>query len=354
MQESDYLIVGGGIAGSVLALSLLKKQQSVLLIDQPELSSSSRIAAGIFTSFNFQRMAPFPEIERKLQIAYDFYRYAETVLGKPLMEVRALLRVPDHIEETEAWKLAVEKFGNHFVETDFVPNPYPQIMDAPWGFGMVHHCGQVDVAQLLESVRGYLIERQLFAKEKFEHAKLQLTENGIVYDNRISAKRIIFCEGYLTKYNPFFSFVKIHPVKGQLLQGQIQGLNTDQILNGKVYLFQKKDQSFLVGATFENGDEDETVTAAGREQLMQQLNLFLKAEMQLTGHYVGIRPCTLDHQPIIGMHPEFSQIGLLNGLASKGVLHAPWLAEQLIDHIENGLAIPKLMSINRFWKKKSL
>ncbi|MGL5891495.1 MAG: amino acid oxidase, partial [Bacteroidia bacterium] len=56
MHNTDYLIAGQGLSGSILALTLLRAGKTVHVIDLPELSSSSRIAAGVYNPFNFKRM----------------------------------------------------------------------------------------------------------------------------------------------------------------------------------------------------------------------------------------------------------------------------------------------------------
>ena len=43
----DYLIVGQGLAGSLLAMTLVKMGKSVLVVDRYQTSSASRVAAGL-------------------------------------------------------------------------------------------------------------------------------------------------------------------------------------------------------------------------------------------------------------------------------------------------------------------
>ena len=49
----DYLIVGQGLAGSCMALQLLKRGKKILVIDQPHTNSSSMVAAGMFNPGTF-------------------------------------------------------------------------------------------------------------------------------------------------------------------------------------------------------------------------------------------------------------------------------------------------------------
>ena len=67
----DFLIVGQGIAGSVMAITLIEKGYTVCVIDKPDLSLSSKIAAGIWNPVVFKRLVKswladdvVPELER--------------------------------------------------------------------------------------------------------------------------------------------------------------------------------------------------------------------------------------------------------------------------------------------------
>jgi len=55
-SDLDFIIVGQGIAGSVIALSLIKAGYKILVINKPQLSLSSKIAAGIWNPIVFKRL----------------------------------------------------------------------------------------------------------------------------------------------------------------------------------------------------------------------------------------------------------------------------------------------------------
>jgi len=46
--EYDYLVIGQGLAGSAIALQLLKRNRKFMVLDQPHQNNSSAVAAGIF------------------------------------------------------------------------------------------------------------------------------------------------------------------------------------------------------------------------------------------------------------------------------------------------------------------
>jgi hypothetical protein len=54
----------------------------------------------------------------------------------------------------------------------------------------------------------------------------------------------------------------------------------------------------------------------------------------LTGAQAGIRPSVRDRRPLIGIHPEFPNVSIFNGLGTKGVTLAPFFAKELVEHLD--------------------
>ena len=52
----DFLIVGQGLAGSILALNLQQRGKSVLVIDNEHYGSASQVAAGLINPVNGHRL----------------------------------------------------------------------------------------------------------------------------------------------------------------------------------------------------------------------------------------------------------------------------------------------------------
>ncbi|MFT5168556.1 MAG: glycine oxidase, partial [Saprospiraceae bacterium] len=56
-KEVDYLIIGQGLAGSLLAYQLLERGKTVQIIDNHHNGASSSIAAGIINPITGRRFA---------------------------------------------------------------------------------------------------------------------------------------------------------------------------------------------------------------------------------------------------------------------------------------------------------
>jgi glycine/D-amino acid oxidase-like deaminating enzyme len=117
-----------------------------------------------------------------------------------------------------------------------------------------------------------------------------------------------------------------------------------------IYLVNLYDDVYKVGATYEWNDLTENTSEQGKTYLEEKLNDFLKVPYEVLKHEANIRPTTKDRKAIIGEHPKHKNMFVLNGLGTKGVMHAPYLAKQLLDLINKNLEVDKEISINRFDK----
>lgn len=62
----------------------------------------------------------------------------------------------------------------------------------------------------------------------------------------------------------------------------------------------------------------------------------------------AIRPTVSDRRPLIGKHPLHDNIWVLNGLGTRGVMIAPYVAEQLLSAVYKGKSIDKEIDVKRY------
>ncbi|HEY0272659.1 MAG TPA: FAD-dependent oxidoreductase, partial [Chitinophaga sp.] len=77
----DYLIIGQGIAGTLLSWHLLQAQKDILVIDAPRPHTASRIAAGIINPVSGRRFELAWAYDRIYPFARDTYREMGVLLG---------------------------------------------------------------------------------------------------------------------------------------------------------------------------------------------------------------------------------------------------------------------------------
>ncbi|MDQ3111321.1 MAG: FAD-binding oxidoreductase, partial [Bacteroidota bacterium] len=259
-----------------------------------------------------------------------------------------ILKIFTSAEERTLWERAcVEKTGL-LADEKIIENSFGETVIAPHGIGVVNNGGSIDSTLFIETFAKILRTDNCFLEEKFAHEKLEINEDEIIYDKKISSKQIIFCEGHLITQNPLFAFVPIKPAKGQLLHVHIPGLELSDVLNRGAYLLPLGNEKFVLGSTFDNDEVNEIPTEAAVTDLLSRLAKFVKAPVKILGHFAGIRPAVQDRRPVIGTHPQFRNISMMNGMGSKAVLLSPWLAGRLVESIENQVELPKEVDLKRF------
>ncbi|MDT8347901.1 MAG: FAD-dependent oxidoreductase, partial [Flavobacteriaceae bacterium] len=200
----------------------------------------------------------------------------------------------------------------------------------------------------LETQRNFLCTKQQFRTEFFDYNALEVQKHGLRYKD-IQAKHIVFCEGMGVNQNPFFKAVNIIGNKGQTLRVYIPNLKLQHIIKASVFLLPLSNKNFKVGATYERFYEDDKPTYEGTKYLMDELQKMLRGSAELLQTSAGIRPTTPNRRPVVGKHPEKSNLWILNGMGTRGVLLAPWAVAQLTQAMRYNTAIDPEVDVARFF-----
>jgi glycine/D-amino acid oxidase-like deaminating enzyme len=104
---------------------------------------------------------------------------------------------------------------------------------------------------------------------------------------------------------------------------------------------------YRAGATYDRENLDGIPTPKAREEICRELQSFLKLPFEVTGHHAAVRPIVVGRHPVIGLHPRAAQLGCMNGLASKGTLQAPFIADQFADFLEGSGAIEDALNLQK-------
>jgi glycine oxidase len=178
--------------------------------------------------------------------------------------------------------------------------------------------------------------------------QLQLTDDGVNYRD-ISAKHLIFCEGYQVIHNPYFKWLPLQPTKGEVLEIQSdQNFSPERIYNKAVYVVPEGEGRFIVGATYNWRNPDEEPTPEGKAELSERFSQITPEKFKVTGHWAGIRPAVRDRTPLAGVHPNFKQLSVFNGMGSKGVMMAPYLAQHVADALTGKAELMPEIHISRY------
>ncbi|MFK7900262.1 MAG: NAD(P)/FAD-dependent oxidoreductase [Cyclobacteriaceae bacterium] len=342
----DFIIIGQGLAGSILSYTLLNKGYSVQVIDDNKPNTATKVAAGLFNPITGKRLVKSWLVDELFAYSKDFYSALESSLKKSFFYEMPILKPIQTVEEQNfffsksadsSWSDYVSIYNT--CEFDYV--------NSSNGYAIIHKAGWVNTSKMKEAMQAYLKNENAFIQTNFSTEELLTTEAGIEWKG-IKAKKIIFCDGFRSIYNPYFSYLPFRVTKGEQLIIKAD-LPRNQIINKGVFIVPLEDDKFLVGATSELTDENE-VTEKGKEKLIEKLDRLITVPYTIIDQKSGIRPTVADRKPIIGFHPTNPRIGVFNGMGTKGVSLAPLLAKEWVESFDDGGQVRAEVQIERYHK----
>ncbi|QOI97109.1 MAG: FAD-binding oxidoreductase [Flammeovirgaceae bacterium] len=346
----DYLIVGQGLAGSCLAVQLLERKKKIAVIDLPVDQAASRVAAGLFNPITGKIFSLTWQADILFSYLHMFYQRAEKLTGQHFFYPMPVYRPFASAGEQNDWmiKSADNRYTPYLEQLTTSPIFESQVIN-PYGGLLLKQCGYLDTVKFLEAVRKLIVQQGTFLEDFFNEAELVICPDGVTYRN-LKAARVIFCQGIAVNQNRFFSWLPIQPLKGEVLQ-----LETDEevtrIYNRGVYVVPGV---WKAGATYNRFDGTPGITPDARKELTAALDLLVRFPYQIRNQLFGFRPTVPDRRPILGLHPEFNNLIVFNGLGTKGVSLAPYFSHHLVQWLENELALNNAVAIQRYkslyWK----
>src|SRR5690606_27501909 len=130
-------------------------------------------------------------------------------------------------------------------------------------------------------------------------------------------------------------------------------LDLDVILKAGLFILPIGDDLYKVGATYNWEDKTNIPTIHAREELLSELRQVINCNFEIVDHLAGVRPTVKDRKPLVGRHHNYSNVYLLNGLGTRGVMLAPYLSEKLFNYIEFETPLDSDVDINRIYKKQN-
>lgn len=347
-KEFDYIIVGQGIAGTVLAYSMIKEGLNVLLIDDKNFSSCSKVAAGNFNPIVFKRLVKSWMADELIPFSDKFYKDAEQFLGQEFYWKKEIVKLFAEENEKDFWlKKANEADSGKYLSKTISTGFFTDVVNNPIGCAFVNDAANLFVVKFLDDFRNYFSQSHLLLDELFDFDQLKAENNSISYKD-FSAKKIIFCEGYKIADNPYFKWIPFKPAKGEVLIVKIENLPTDKIINKGVYMLPIGDDLFIVGTTYDWVNLNDIPTEKAKKEISEKLSKVIKVPFEIIDQQAGVRPSVSDRRPVIGLHPEYTSIGVFNGMGTKGVMLAPYFSKEFIDLLQHNVPLNNEVNVERF------
>lgn len=342
----DYFVVGLGISGVAVSAHLDENDLRFMVIADGRRMAST-VAGGVYNPVVLKRLNPTWKGTEFLDYALPFYRGLEQLLDQQFVFEKPILRRFSNAEEQNNWYAAADQpILNRFLSAHVQPNTNDSVI-APLGLGEVKETGRLDVPGLLDSYAEYLKKTDRLLEEELDFDLLSVEKDAIRY-KEFKARRMILVMGHRALESPFFGYLPIRGNKGEVLVIEAQDLKLRTILKGSDFVIPLGNDRYKVGATYDPTDISFAPTEKARSRLIRNLESLISCSYTILNHEVGIRPTIPDRRPILGVHPEFLNIAILNGMGSRGVLLAPKMALHLVEHLEEGKALWPETDVDRF------
>jgi glycine oxidase len=380
----DFLIIGQGIAGSILAYTLMKSGMKVYIIDDspPRLLSRSlekvarfknenvilrhsdylypklkkilgnefkpKVIGGLITPVTGKRFTKTWMADTLLPFAARFYKMLEKELGQDFYTPIPIVRVFADARQANEWDVrsvdpSYEDYTskNYTFENDQV--------NSVFGYTVFKHGAVVDGSKMLSAMHSYFKKAGVIRNCNFNAENLYTTEDFVQWED-IRAERIIFSEGWQAIKNPYFKWLPFMPAKGELLIVKSAGLKLKELINRGIFLRPLGHDLYLAGSTYTWDDLSSTPTTKGKQEIYSKLRSLIKSEFKVMEHLAGIRPTVKGRRPLIGKHPKNKNMFIFNGLGTKGLLLAPYFSQHMCQHLlENKSLLPEV-DIKRFYQ----
>jgi glycine/D-amino acid oxidase-like deaminating enzyme len=361
----DLAVVGGGLAGCAMVWQAIRQGLTVVMIDDGNRASSSRVAAGLVTPITGGRLAMTWRYTEYYRAAEDLYRYVERETGSTFWTMAPALRLFSSSEERDLfesrWSASSQLGLDSSIQTQQLSSDELAQYAAPFGGFLMSPAARLDTVVYLQAT-----QRILEQHGSFYSCSLDLDRDliasppcpaGLSFEFPtlgVRARQVCLAQGVAALSNRWFALLPLHPARGDILRVASGPRAIDHIVHRDAWIVPLGDHQHLLGATYsrdwQSCELDSTLAIASREDLLGRWRAFFQEPVpgvKVLEHRAAVRPASYDRHPLIGTHPEYPNLGCLNGLGSKGSLLAPRLAEVLLDTLDRSTPIDPALRYDR-------
>jgi glycine/D-amino acid oxidase-like deaminating enzyme len=332
----DYLLIGHGLAGALLARELRGRGHQVLVYDEPRPDAASRVAAGLMNPVAGKRFALTWRALDTLPYAVAYYEALGQELGEKYWVDTPILKVFGSAQEQQQMvaKAATDPWQGFVAGIETAPIDQPGLV-APHGGAWLRGGGYLHVASLLAALADQGRTGGWLREETFSWEHLVSDATGVIYaPGQVQARQVVCCQGAAALQCPYFNWLPLTPNQGEVLDVDVPGFSPAQVLNRGAYVVPVGDGRFRVGATYRWPPFVPADAPDGETELTDRLAGLTPLPYQVAALRRGVRPAVRDRRPLLGRHPALPWLSLFGGFGSKGVSLAPRLAQVLADYLD--------------------
>ena len=347
MEKQRFLIVGQGLAGSIVSQKLFARNIAHTVVDDNHKSAATKAAAGIINPITGRRYVKSWMIDKLLPVAKSTYKDFEKLLSYNFLSEQNILRSLSTNQEENTWHEAVSRPGyeDYVVKANW--NNYKALVQERQSYGEITEAMQVNVRELISAYRVFLKRHGLLVESSFDAAGYDYDAQLYEYKGQ-SYSGLIFCDGYKSSLHPLFQNLPFQPAKGESFIVSTKQTLPIKILRDKIFLAPMNENEFWTGGGYQWNGLTELPTATFATEWTAKLDDLLKVPYTIIEHRAGIRPSVKGRRPLIGQHKKYKRVYLFNGMGTKGTSLAPYWAERFMDLLLHKQEISPEVDLNRF------
>lgn len=328
-MRKKWVIIGGGIAGTTLALQCLRNDIPVELYHVPLSGEASGLSSGLINPITGRRYVKSWMIDDFLSAAGSFYIWSENWVGKQFYFPVEITRFITNDEALNAWnKRLDDPEYNQFILAS--PHDNDEYSEVP--YGIVGGCWRLDVRGWMEAMHNKLYKEGVLRLAYYKD------------ENSNHETHIVHTKGALDKHE----IPGMIPNKGENLICWMPDWTMPGISKQYVYVIPIAPQTYWIGSFYDPWPKDPYPTESGRNTILNTLRTFYKGRLEIISHNAGVRPTVEDRRPIMGEHPRIKGEHIFTGLGTKGTSLAPYWSLKLIQSLDRGENLPKEVLAERF------
>tara|TARA_R100001143_G_C3361105_1_gene135937 strand:+ start:19331 stop:20431 length:1101 start_codon:yes stop_codon:yes gene_type:complete len=362
IESFDAIILGAGLSGLSAADSLMELGYQCAIVDTgfpgSGASGAPMMLANPATGRRARRMW---RAEDCFESLLKYLIKIEKKTGRRCYSLNGVVRPaltaeiaddfnrsPDKYEWLAGWIewIDAEKFSEQF--------PY---FNTKFGGLYIPKGITLKGAEYCESMVQYLESENCYT---LFGSKPEIIKNGnqwiiqIEGDIQLITRIVIDATGYQQTINKHWSFIPLHPIKGQTatlhFDEQIPLKHSVSSL-GYIAVMPDHPNEITVGSTYEHLFQDQKPDPKGLSYLRGKLEKTLPgywAKSKSVEQWASVRVSVQDKMPVIGEHPECKGLYFIGAMGSKGLMMSRYVADILAQNICNGIPLEPSLSLERF------
>ena len=329
-MSQGILIVGHGLAGAILAHSLLECGRNVRVIDSNSPHSATQVSAGLINPFIGPKLNMPTDFDRCMDANLSFCKIIEKHAEQKFLHSIELFRVFQAATQKDRW--------------DNLPSPYKK---------QTVSSEQCSDSGLLANYGAGVTKAWKFDSQGFiNFSKESLSSQDRFQETSFDPKKwtdhmVVFCEGFRVLENEWFNNLPFAPAQGDVLT--IESSNELHASNGTWHIPEGNKQLARIGSTWMHKNLESGPRPSARDDILKRLQFIPSVQNALIhSHSSGVRSGTKDRNPIIGRHPVIKNFFLFNGFGSRGCSTIPLAALEFTNFITHGTPLPQHKNLSRF------